>query len=96
MEVLQPLDGLGAYHVTVGQELQVRFVQVEMFQRIQNAAGAGHHAIATAFGQATREHLEHALAVGGTVFQGGVEHRVFIHVGHQSRRIIDHCKAFPT
>ncbi len=46
VEVLQPLDGFRAYHLAVGQELQILVVQVEVLERVEDATGAGDHAIA--------------------------------------------------
>ena len=76
--------------MAVRQEFQIFVIEMEVLKRVKNATGAGHHAITAAFRQMASEYLEHTFTVGGAVFQRGVKHRVFVHVGHQSRRIIHH------
>ena len=88
VETLQPRDGFGAHDVAVGEEAQILVVQVETLERVKDAAGAGHHPIPASLGQMPGEDLEDAFAVGGAVLERGVQHRVFIHVGHHGRRII--------
>ena len=95
VETLQPRDGFGAHDVAVGEEAQILVVQVETLERVKDAAGAGHHPIPASLGQMPGEDLEDAFAVGGAVLERGVQHRVFIHVGHHGRRIINHrCPSF--
>ena len=58
---------------------------MKVFKRIEDAALTGDHAVVTAQRQMAGENLEYAFTVGRPVFQRGVKHRVFVHVGHQGR-----------
>ena len=84
-EILQPCDGFGAHHLSVGEKLQVVVVEMKVFKRIEDAALTGDHAVVTAQRQMAGEDLEYAFTVGRTVFQACVKHGVFVHVGHQGR-----------
>ena len=90
MEVFQPLDGFRAHHLAIGQEFQILVVQMEVLERVEDATGAGDHAIPASCGKVPGKHLEHAFAIRRTILQAGVQHRVLIHVGHKGRRIIHH------
>ena len=43
----------------------------------------GDDAVAATVGQAARERLEEALAMGGAVEQGGIDHRQLVSVGEE-------------
>jgi hypothetical protein len=87
-EVGQPVqqrpvgDALGA------QRGQLVVAEAEVRERGQQAGGACDHAEPPAVGESPREDLEHAVAVGGAVGQGGGHHRQLVAVGEQrgSRR----------
>ena len=69
-EILQPCDGFGAHHLSVGEKLPVVVVEMKVFKRIEDAALTGDHAVVTAQRQMAGENLEYAFTVGRTVFSG--------------------------
>ena len=77
------MDGVGADDATVREEAEVLVIQMETFQGVQNASASGYDAVSASRRKMARVDLEHASAVGGSVAQGGVEHGVLIHIGHQ-------------
>ena len=85
MEVLEPVECFLAHDLAVREEREVLVIQMEVFERVKDAPGAGEHAVAAAFGQVSGEDLENAWTIRGPVFERGVQHGVLVHVGHQCR-----------
>jgi hypothetical protein len=85
LEIGQPVE-----QPLVGQSLLAQggdlvLSEAEVWQRLQQPAGAGEDAVPAAEGQAAREHLEDAVALGGAVGEGGGHHREFVAVGEERR-----------
>lgn len=83
--VLQVPDGLVGNDVVVFHVSQIAFGRAEILQVIKDAAQTGDHPITAAGWQMAGEDLEDAFAAGRPVFERGVQHGVFVHVGQHGR-----------
>ena len=84
-EVLQPLDGCGAYDPPVGEEPEFFLGGAEVLDGIQDSSRARNHPVAPPLGEVAGIDLEDRPTVGRAVLEGGVQHCVLVHVGHQGR-----------
>ena len=79
----EPVERLGPHDLVLAEPLELGVLEAESVDELEQAAGAGDDAVAAPVGQATRERLEEALAVGGAVTQRGIHHRELVSVGEQ-------------
>jgi hypothetical protein len=82
----QPAQRRLVHHAVLAQEVEDRRLEAEVLHRVQHPAGAGHHAVAAALGQAAGEDLEHRAAVCGPRAQRGLHHGQLVVVGEQRGR----------
>ncbi len=82
----EPLQGLLVHDLPLAQEAEDALVEAEVLDRVQDASGARHHAVAAPVRQPPGEDLEHAAPLGRTGLQGGLQHRQFVLVREERRR----------
>ena len=75
------LEGLLLQHSGASEVAQVRLIEAEVGDRVEDATGAGERAVAAALGQGTGEHLEDAAARCGARLTGGLQHRELVEIG---------------
>ena len=76
----QELGGVLGDDPLVFQPVDLLRVELEAFQGLEDATGAGDDAEAARSGQAAPKQLERAATMRGAVLQGGVEHRELVHI----------------
>ena len=79
----EELGGLLGDDPLVAQPIDLLSVELEAFQGLENATGAGDNAEASCGGQAAPKQLKRAATMRGAILQGGVEHRELVHIGQQ-------------
>ncbi len=82
----EPPQRLLVDDVPLAQEAEHGGVETEVLHRVQDAAGAGHHAVPAPVRQPPGEDLEHAAPFGRTGLQGGAQHRQLVLVREERCR----------
>ena len=82
----EPVDGRRPHDLVFAEPFELGVAEPEPRDEVEQAPGARDDAVAAPVGQASRERLEEALAVGGAVEQGGIDHRQLVSVGEERSR----------
>ena len=92
-EGLQEGEGLLVDDVAGGEERELFVGEAELGESLEEAAGAGEHAVAAARGKAAGEDLEGALAMGGSGGESCLKHGQLVVIGEKrSSSHVSNCR----